>query len=79
MQYEFDKQEYEEWFTQNVEFIFGQTGIAHYNAQGSSYLRIIFAQDKFIKQLEQRVKELEIKSQPKKRGRPKKVKEQTNE
>lgn len=48
----FNKLEFEKWFTDNVELIYELTGVAHYNASNTGLLKLIFIQDQRIKKLE---------------------------
>ena len=51
----FNKLEFEKWFTDNVDLIYKLTGIAHYNASNTGLLKFIFIQDQRIKKLEDKV------------------------
>lgn len=52
---EFNKQEFDQWFIDNVDAIYKATGIAHYNAQDVGIVKMLFLQQLQINQLEQQL------------------------
>lgn len=55
---EFNKQDFDQWFVDNVDVIYKATGIAHYNAQDVGIVKLLFLQQLQIAQLQQHVNQL---------------------
>jgi hypothetical protein len=59
----FDQEDFKNWYKSQAQEIFNITGIAHWNANDSRFLKILYLQEIRIRKLEE-----QLNNQPKDKG-----------
>lgn len=55
---DFDQEAFKQWYKSQAQDIFAITGVAHWNAPDSRFLKILYMQELRIKQLEEQLNKI---------------------